>query len=55
MMSEETKGANKSLYIADGLISMANCKSEIETDKSKSYDIYLRAWEAVKKAKADNS
>lgn len=36
------------LYKADCLIMMAACKSELEINKMKAYDTYLRAWNAIK-------
>jgi tetratricopeptide (TPR) repeat protein len=41
----------KALYVADCLISMASCRNELEQDKMKTYDDYLKAWKSVKDVK----
>lgn len=41
----------KNIYIADCLISMTGCASQLEKDKKKTYELYLRAWNSVKQVR----
>ena len=42
------------MYIADCMISIANCRGEKETYKLNAYDAYLKAWEAVREFKEED-
>jgi hypothetical protein len=41
----------RNIYIADCLISMSGCISQLKVDKIEIYNLYMRAWNAIKKAK----
>jgi hypothetical protein len=40
--------AKKTIYVADCLVTMAQCKYELEVNKLNLYEPYLKAWLALK-------